>query len=247
MKCLDHLWVTSHFYWLSVVLLMKFWLSNLICSQKEGCIFPFHQYLGLFLGTSFWQHATGLIFCELSEKIKPSPIIEAHSAPTSNNKACLGLAASWIGSACLFLHLSPADLMWHCQQAGWACPRQLEVEEEECGARATGQSLCLSPRPPISLFSSKSSEWLVLLIWEWVKVIQLRPALCNSMDYTVHRILQAKILEWVGFYFSRRSSQPRSPILQVDSLLDEPQGKPSNTGVGSLSLLQQIFLTQESN
>ena len=27
----------------------------------------------------------------------------------------------------------------------------------------------------------------------------------------------------------------------------EPQGKPKNTGVGGLSLLQQIFLTQESN
>ena len=27
----------------------------------------------------------------------------------------------------------------------------------------------------------------------------------------------------------------------------EPQGKPKNTGVGSLSLLQQIFPTQESN
>ena len=27
----------------------------------------------------------------------------------------------------------------------------------------------------------------------------------------------------------------------------EPQGKPKNTGVGSLSLLQQIFLSQESN
>ena len=35
--------------------------------------------------------------------------------------------------------------------------------------------------------------------------------------------------------------------MQVDSLLAEPQGKPKNTGVGSLYLLQQIFLTQESN
>ena len=34
---------------------------------------------------------------------------------------------------------------------------------------------------------------------------------------------------------------------QVDSLPAEPQGKPKNTGVGSLSLLQQIFLTQELN
>ena len=39
----------------------------------------------------------------------------------------------------------------------------------------------------------------------------------------------------------------RSPTLQADSLPAEPQGKPKNTGVGSLSLLQGIFLTQEWN
>ena len=41
--------------------------------------------------------------------------------------------------------------------------------------------------------------------------------------------------------------QPRSPALQADSLPAEPQGKPKNTGVGSLSLLQQIFPTQKLN
>ena len=41
--------------------------------------------------------------------------------------------------------------------------------------------------------------------------------------------------------------QPRSPALRADSLSAELQGKPKNTGVGSLSLIQQIFLTQESN
>ena len=41
--------------------------------------------------------------------------------------------------------------------------------------------------------------------------------------------------------------KPRSPTLQVDSLPAEPQRKPKNTGVGSLSLLQQIFPTQELN
>ena len=41
--------------------------------------------------------------------------------------------------------------------------------------------------------------------------------------------------------------EPRSPSLQVDSLPAELQGKPKNTGVDSLSLLQWIFLTQESN
>ena len=35
--------------------------------------------------------------------------------------------------------------------------------------------------------------------------------------------------------------------LQVDSLPAEPPGKPKNTGVGSLSLLQWIFPTQKSN
>ena len=35
--------------------------------------------------------------------------------------------------------------------------------------------------------------------------------------------------------------EPRPPTLQADSLPAEPQGKPKNTGVSSLSLLQQIF------
>ena len=39
----------------------------------------------------------------------------------------------------------------------------------------------------------------------------------------------------------------RSPALQAGCLPAEPQRKSKNTGVASLSLLQQIFLTQESN
>ena len=41
--------------------------------------------------------------------------------------------------------------------------------------------------------------------------------------------------------------EPKSPALQVDSLPVELQEKPKNTGMGSLFLLQQIFLTQELN
>ena len=41
--------------------------------------------------------------------------------------------------------------------------------------------------------------------------------------------------------------ESRSPVLQVDTLFSEPPEKLKNTGVGSLSLLQGIFLTQESN
>ena len=42
-----------------------------------------------------------------------------------------------------------------------------------------------------------------------VKVAQLCLTLCNPRDYTVHGILQARILESVAFPFSRGSSQPR--------------------------------------
>ena len=42
-----------------------------------------------------------------------------------------------------------------------------------------------------------------------VKVAQLCLTLCYPVDYTVHGILQARILEWVAVPFSRSSSQPR--------------------------------------
>ena len=48
-----------------------------------------------------------------------------------------------------------------------------------------------------------------LLEWVCVKVAQSSLTLCDPMDYTVHGILQARILKWVAFPFSRRSSQPR--------------------------------------
>ena len=51
---------------------------------------------------------------------------------------------------------------------------------------------------------------------KWTRVIrylayfaQSCPTLCDPMDYKVHGILQAWILEWVAFPFSRGSSQPR--------------------------------------
>ena len=42
-----------------------------------------------------------------------------------------------------------------------------------------------------------------------VKVAPSCLTLCDPIDYTVHGILQARMLEWVAFPFSRVSSQPR--------------------------------------
>ena len=68
--------------------------------------------------------------------------------------------------------------------------------------------------------------------------------------WTIHGILQAGILEWVAFLFSKGSSQPRDQT-QISHIVGrfpaEPQGKSKNTGVANLALLQGIFLTQESN
>ena len=56
-----------------------------------------------------------------------------------------------------------------------------------------------------------------------VKVTQSCPALCNPMDYTVHGILQARILEWAAFPFSWDPGiEPKSSTLQADSLPAEP-------------------------
>ena len=67
---------------------------------------------------------------------------------------------------------------------------------------------------------------------------------CNPPGSSVQGILQARILEWVAVPFPQAIW---SPALQAGSLLSESAGKPKNTGVGSLSLLQGIFLTQGSN
>ena len=45
-----------------------------------------------------------------------------------------------------------------------------------------------------------------VILWKSFSCVQL---FATPMDYTVHRKLQTRILEWVAFPFSRRSSQPR--------------------------------------
>ena len=64
-------------------------------------------------------------------------------------------------------------------------------------------------------------------------------------------ILQAGILESLPCpppgVLPNPGIEPRSPSLQVDSLLSEPPGKPKNSGVGSVSLLKGIFPTMEQN
>ena len=59
----------------------------------------------------------------------------------------------------------------------------------------------------LQLKQRQDTEHLLQLIIyvKKVKVAQSCPTLCNPMDYTVHGILQARILEWVAFPFFRGS------------------------------------------
>ena len=118
-----------------------------------------------------------------------------------------------------------------------------------CGQNA-GNGAQFSLSFPLSVVSALYTKEPVYFKEGKVKVAQ--SCLTLSKDCIAHGILQASTLEWVADPFSRGflpipGIKPRSPALQADSLPAEPQGKHKNTGVGSPSLLQWIFLTQELN
>ena len=67
----------------------------------------------------------------------------------------------------------------------------------------------LVPLPFLNPACTSGSSWFTYCWSLKVKITQSCPTLCNPMDYIVHGILQARILEWVAIPFSRGSSQPR--------------------------------------
>ena len=80
-----------------------------------------------------------------------------------------------------------------------------------------------------------------------VKVARSCQTLCDPMDYTVHGILQARILEWVAFPspgdLPNPGIKPKFSTLQRDSLPAEPQFNqpemettPASTSSGSVCL-----------
>ena len=85
----------------------------------------------------------------------------------------------------------------------------------------------------------------------WVKVAQSCLTLCNpwtiqSMEFSRPEYQSGKPFPSPG-NLPNPGIKPRSPALQADFLPAEPQEKPKNTGVVSLSLPQGIFLTWKSN
>ena len=89
-----------------------------------------------------------------------------------------------------------------------------------------------------------------LLVINLGLVAQLCLTLCDPMDCSLPGFSALRDLPGknpgVGCH-ALPGIEPRSLTLWADSLPSEQPGKPKNTGVGNLSLLQGIFLTQESN
>ena len=89
-----------------------------------------------------------------------------------------------------------------------------------CGSHDIEHTEGTKRLPKLILFSFKKSLGLSTMNYQLltllsVLVTQLCLTLCNQMDYisppssSVHEILQARILEWVAFPFSRGFSRPR--------------------------------------
>ena len=99
----------------------------------------------------------------------------------------------------------------------------MEIPDQEplslfLGKYFSNSTLAGTPRDSHCIYAPFSSEK--------VKLAQVCLRLCNAMDYIVHGILQARIVEWVSFSFSKdlpnQMTKPRSPTLQVVSLPAEP-------------------------
>ena len=104
------------------------------------------------------------------------------------------LLQSQVPDSCTGRRLDPQDTCKGLQDEG--------LQDDE--AETTMPQCCLPP-----LIEESPTQSPTPSPGQKVKIAQLCPTLCNLMNYIAHGILQARILEWVAFPFSRGSSQTR--------------------------------------
>ena len=150
-----------------------------------------------------------------------------------NNSSTAKCITMHVGYACMLSHFSCPSLFntLNCSPLGSSVHEipQARVLEWIAMLSSRGSS---QPRDltQVSLIAGRFfTGWAT---WEALSILEVKWSKIHSVmsNYTVHGILQARILEWVAFPFSRGSFQPgiqpRSPALQADSLPAEPQRKP---------------------
>ena len=79
----------------------------------------------------------------------------------------------------------------------------------------------------VELYSTKVTMWILSTVK--VKVAQSCLTLCNLMDYRIHGILQARILQWAAITFSKSSqTRDRTQVsFNAGRFFTEPPGKPN--------------------
>ena len=125
-----------------------------------------------------------------------------------------------------------------------------ESENESCSVMSCSLLLPTPWSIFVPLEATIVSRILKASVWKW-KLLSC--VLLFVTPWTIQSMEFSRPEYWSGQPFHSPGDLPnpgielRFPTLQVNSLPAEPQGKPKNTGVGSLSFLQWIFLTQELN
>ena len=115
-------------------------------------------------------------------------------------KAVESISHSVISDTLQPLGLEPSRLLWPWHSPG----KNIGVG---CHALLQGIFLIQGLNPSLCLLHCQVGA---LPLAPPTKVAQSCLTLCDPMDYAAHGILQARILEWVAFPFSRGSSQPRN-------------------------------------
>ena len=120
--------------------------------------------------------------------------------PAKSLQLCLTLYDPWIVA-----HQAPLSMGFSRQEywGGLPCPPPGDLRDP-----GIEPSSLLSPALAGRFFTT-SAPWEAQRRKCEVKGAQSCPTLWDPMDYTVLGILQARILEWVAFPFSRGPSQPR--------------------------------------
>ena len=109
---------------------------------------------------------------------------------------------------------------------------------------------CSPPGSSMGIIQARILEWVAISSSKGSSPSRDQSRVSYTAGFAVWATREA-IYSGMGCCFLPQGNLPnpgiesRFPTLQPDSLPSEPPGKPKNTGVGSLSLLQGIFPTQE--
>ena len=176
-------------------------LRNLLLTQSLA------YYKRIHLGSSQWKRCLGWGLGRAMELPRPSPNPLSHRFH--------GGSPTWLKLWPLFRGFITEAL----QFSPW--PLELELSllssllsgvrsRDWAGLEAPNLwSVVASPDTWPPFCGALHSHIINVIKWSEVKVAQSCPTLWDPMNYTVHRILQARIMELGGFLFSRGSSQPR--------------------------------------